>query len=58
MPFLNSEAPSYATRAHYLSGNVRAKYEEALEAAQEEPQRWESNVEALRSVDAFSSSPT
>ncbi|MFV0535681.1 MAG: helicase-related protein [Cumulibacter sp.] len=37
-------------RAEYLSGHVRIKLREAQQAAEQDPERWTRNVEALREV--------
>lgn len=46
----DGEAAVYLTADEYLSGNVREKLEIALIYAEQEPQLYESNVEALEKV--------
>lgn len=41
---------TYEISALYLSGNVREKLADAQEAAQFEPDRWSSNIEALEAI--------
>lgn len=49
-PSTDGQVAGLVTRAQYLSGDVRAKLTDALSAARDDPDTWESNVNALRDV--------
>ncbi|WP_033401430.1 AAA family ATPase, partial [Actinokineospora enzanensis] len=50
LAFVDPSTGAWGTAEEYLSGNVRTKLDQALAAAETEPDLWTRNVDALREV--------